>query len=127
MSGVTKLFIITLLISGLMGCATNAPKVPDYFSTEYQSQALKISRVALVTDSTPPEIDRIDLGFTKPEGAAGGAAVGVLAGAASSLHFLGGCSGDYICGAAVLLLLPVFVTVGTIAGAVSGADSGYAR
>jgi len=124
MSGLTKLLMISLFILELMGCATNIPKTPDYFATEHQSQALNISRVALVTDLTPPEIESVDLGFTRGQGAVGGAAGGALVGASSALGSLGGCSGAF-CAAALLLLLPVFMVGGAIVGAVSGVDSGY--
>jgi len=123
-NGVTKLLVLALFITDLIGCTTNAPKTPDYYSTEYQYQAPGISNIALVTDLSPPEIESVDLGFTRWQGAAGGAAGGALAGASSALSSLGGCSGDF-CAAALLLLLPVFMAGGAIVGAVSGVDSGY--
>lgn len=124
MSGVTKLLMISLFIVELMGCATNVPKIPDYFATEYESQVPRISRVALVTDFTPPEIESVDLGFTRGQGAAGGAAGGAMAGASSALDSLGSCSGDF-CGVVFLLLLPVFMVGGAIVGAVFGVEGGY--
>ena len=119
MSGLTKLLMISLLIVELMGCATNVPKTPDYFATGHQSQALNISRVALVTDLTPPKIESVDLGFTRGQGAA----VGAMEGASFALQeSLGSCSGA-VCGAAFLLLLPVFMVGGAIVGVVSGVDA----
>lgn len=123
MNGVTKLLVLALFIIGLAGCATHAPKTPDYFATGHQSQALNISRVALVTDLTPPEIESVDLGFTRGQGAAGGAAGGAMVGASSALESLGSCSGDF-CGAVFLLLLPVFMVGGAIVAAVSGVEHG---
>jgi hypothetical protein len=124
MSALSKHLMISLFIVELMGCATNIPKTPDYFATEYQSLTPVIRRVVLVTDLTPPQIESVDLGFTRGEGAAAGAAGGAAAGVGVSLDMLGGCSGDF-CGAAFILLLPVFVLGGAIVGTVSGAGSGY--
>ena len=105
-------------------CATGAPEHPEYLASDYESQIPGISRVALITDLTPPEIESVDLGFTRGEGAAGGAAAGALEGLSGALSGMGGCSGGF-CGAALLLVLPIFMLVGAVAGAASGVDSGY--
>lgn len=119
-----KLLLILLLITGITACATGAPEYPEYLATDFDSQILGISRVALITDLTPPEIESVDLGFTKVKGASVGAAAGALKGIATLGQSMGGCSGEY-CGAVTLLLLPLFILGGAIAGTVSGIDSGY--
>jgi hypothetical protein len=105
-------------------CATGAPEHPEYLASDYEPQISGINRVALITDLTPPEIESVDLGFTRGEGAAGGAAAGTLEGLRGALSGMKGCSGDF-CGAALLLVLPIFMLVGAVAGTASGVDSGY--
>jgi hypothetical protein len=122
--GLGKLLLIVLLISGIMACATGAPEYPGYLAIDYDSQIPGISRVALITDLTPPEIESVDLGFTRGEGAAGGAATGALEGLRGALDGMKGCSGEF-CGAALLLVLPIFMLAGAVVGTVSGVDSGY--
>jgi hypothetical protein len=117
-SGSWKPLMASLVVAGLMGCATDMWKTPDYFSEKYESLEPEIRRVALVTYLSPPEIEIVDLGFTRGQGAAGGA----MAGATSALRSLGSCSGAY-CGAVFLLLLPVFTVGGAIVGVVSGVDA----
>lgn len=119
-----KLFLILFLISGVMACATGAPEYPGYLSADYDSHIPGMSRVALITDLTPPEIESVDLGFTKGEGATKGAAAGALEGLGGALSGMSGCSGEF-CGAALLLVLPIFMFFGAVVGAASGVDSGY--
>jgi hypothetical protein len=108
----------------LSGCATDAPKTPNYFAERTAQQDIQIERVVLAIDPTPPQIESIELGLTKGEGAASGAAAGAFAGLNALLHSPGSCSGSY-CGAAYALLIPIFVVGGAMVGAVSGGESGY--
>lgn len=122
-SEIRSVSIIVLFIVGLIGCATDAPKTPGYFAIHIDSHAPKISRIALVTDLTPPEIESVDLGFTRGEGAAGGFAGGAASGAGLSLVAVAEAGAA---GAAVfVLLLPVFVVGGIIVGTVTGVATGY--
>lgn len=73
-SGPGKLLLIVLLITGIMACATGAPEYPGYLTADYESQIPGISRVALITDLTPPEIESLDLELAREEGAAGAGA-----------------------------------------------------
>lgn len=124
-----KWLVIVLFIAGLNGCATDAPKTPDYFATDIGLHAPKINRIALVTDLAPPEIDSVNLGFTRSEGAAGGLAGGATTGALLALNLAaeGTATGMAAgaAGAAIALLLPVFVVGGAIIGTMSGVDAGY--
>ncbi len=119
-----KRLVAVTVVTGLMGCATDVPKTPDYFAADDRFPTSGIGRVALVADASPPEIESVDLGQTYGQSAARGAVGGALEGATAALEGLAGCSGGY-CGAAFLLLLPVFAVGGAVAGAASGADSGY--
>ena len=116
----TSDLIFALVITALMGCASNAPKTPNYFAIQYGSQTPWISKVAVIADTKPPEIESVNLGFTRGKGAARGAAGGAVEGLGS----LGSCSGDF-CGPVLLLLLPVFIVGGAIVGAVSGSVAGH--
>jgi hypothetical protein len=80
-----------------------------------------IEQVALVKVLAPPEIETVDLGYTREQGAAAGAAFGALGGYGAWAS--GECEG-YICGAYVLLL-PVFLATGAVVGGIDGADTGY--
>ena len=123
-----KWLVIVLFMAGLNGCATDAPKTPDYFAIDIDSHTPKINRIALVTDLTPPEIESGDLGFTRGEGAAGGFAGGAATGALLALNLAaeGAAAGAGIASAAALILLmPVFVVGGAIIGTVSGVSTGY--
>ncbi len=115
-----SLLLFALLIQ-LAGCASNSTKAPGYFATENDPVALQIHNVALVSDTTPPEITSVTLGTTRGEGAVAGAGEGALTGALAALEGMGECSGAY-CGAALLLVLPAF----TIGGAVIGGFTGHA-
>jgi hypothetical protein len=119
-SGLGKSLLIMSLLMEVTACASGAPEHPEYFASDYESQIPAIRRVALITDLTPPEIESIDLGFTKGEGAT----AGVLEGLSNALSGMEGCSGDF-CGVALLLVLPIFMLGGAVAGAASGVDSGY--
>ena len=116
-------------MSGLNGCTTDAPKTPGYFATDIDSHTPRISRIALVTDLTPPEIEGVNLGFTRGEGAAGGFAGGATTGALLTLNLAAEVTATGMAagaaGAAIALLLPVFVVGGAIAGTVSGVAAGY--
>lgn len=115
-SGPWKLLVVVLFVTGLMGCATDIPKTPDYLAVEYESKVSGLRRIALVTDLTPPKIESVDLGFTHGEGALRGAGRGAIGGAAAALE-VGNVIG--------LLLLPFFMLGGAAAGTVTGAVSGY--
>jgi len=63
---------------------------------------------------------------TKGQAAGSGAAVGALLGVGELAHGLAACGGAY-CGAAFMILLPVFVTTGAVAGAVVNAAGAESR
>jgi hypothetical protein len=118
-------FLISIsCILALVNCATEAQKIPEYYKKEAASGVPDRKTVALIAVLDPPQIEGIDLGFTRTQGAAGGAAGGAVAGAGEALNALSGCGGDAACGAALLLLLPVFVVGGAVIGGVSGASRG---
>lgn len=117
----SKLLVITLIFAQMSGCATNAPQVPDYFASQSMGPNAVMQKVALVKVLAPPEIESIDLGYTRGQGAAGGAIFGALEGI-DALNS-GKCEG-YVCGM-VVLLLPVFVATGALVGAIVGANTGY--
>ena len=118
--------MIMLFVGGLIGCATDAPKIPGYFAANIESHSPKISRIALVTDLTPPEIESVDLGHTRGEGVASGFAGGVVLGVVGALALILEAGSEAGAAAAVvILLLPVFVVVGAIGGTVTGVATGY--
>ena len=114
-SRIVERLIIILISISFIGCSTKLPQTPDYFAIDLDSHVPKIDRIALVTDSTPPLIESIDLGVTQGEGAGGGAAGGAIGGAVYSLYL----------GPAYFIVLPYLVTAGAIGGAISGAAVGY--
>ena len=132
MSGVTKLLMILLLLAGLVGCASSA-KAPDYVAEEYKSKAFKIRRVALATNLSPPEIEVVNTGLTRGQGAAKGAAGGAATGAAygaaigiSTLSEANEC-GDLAsvwCVGGSLALTGILAAGGTVVGAVVGTVAG---
>jgi hypothetical protein len=118
----SKLLVITLIFAQLSGCATNAPQVPDYFASQSVGPNAVMQKVALVKVLASPKIDSVDLGYTREQGAAAGAAFGALRGL-DAWASGGSCEG-YACGAYVLLL-PVFVAIGALIGGIEGAETGY--
>jgi len=131
MPGVTKLLMILLLLAGLVGCASSA-KAPDYVAEEYKSKAFKIRRVALATNLSPPEIEVVNTGLTRGQGAAKGAAGGAATGAAygaaigiSTLSEANEC-GDLaiVCVGGSLALTGILAAGGTVVGAVVGTVAG---
>ena len=75
--------------------------------------------------SVPPQTNFAQVLQTKGQAAATGAATGALIGVGELAHGLASCGGAY-CGAAFMVLLPVFVATGAIANAVvhaAGAES----
>ncbi len=114
-----RLLTAVFLVAELSGCATGAPGIPDYFADELYQPNAEIRKVALVTDLAAPDIEGVDLGSTRGQGAVAGAGAGALAGADVLLSGSGGCTGSF-CGAALLLLLPAFVLGGAVVGAASG-------
>lgn len=120
---VSKLLLLIFFVTELVGCASYS-KTPYDFSIESEAKIPRIRKVALVTDLTPPEIDSVDLGFTKGQGVVGGAAAGALGGAAGAGALSGFAMDPYSGAVVLLLLLPVFTVGGAIVGAVSGGVSG---
>jgi hypothetical protein len=132
MSGVTKLLMILLLLAGLVGCASSA-KAPDYVAEEYKSKAFKIRRVALATNLSPPEIEVVNTGLTRGQGAAagaaGGAAGGAALGAATGIGIFvpasAGCGPlVVVCAGGALAITGVLTVGGAVVGAVGGAVDG---
>jgi hypothetical protein len=126
-TSVTKRLVFITAMTGFIGCTADAPKAPDYYATNLQAQDFAISRVALVTNLTPPEIESVDLGLTHGEGAAGGAAAGAVG---APLRVAAGfLSADPFAAAVFLLLYPPILlgaaVVGAVGGAVVGASSGH--
>ncbi|UCE53615.1 MAG: hypothetical protein JSV31_30990 [Desulfobacterales bacterium] len=117
-----KLLVITLIFAQLSGCATNAPQIPDYFASQSVGLNAVMQKVALVKVLAPPEIESVDLGYTRGQGAAAGAAFGALSGYYAWAS--GGTCEGYVCGA-VVLLLPVFVSIGALIGGIEGSETGY--
>ncbi|MBX3591773.1 MAG: hypothetical protein KF755_12805 [Burkholderiaceae bacterium] len=75
--------------------------------------------------NVPPQTNFAQVLQTKGQAAATGAATGALIGVGELAHGLASCGGAY-CGAAFMVLLPVFVATGAIANAVvhaAGAES----
>jgi hypothetical protein len=120
----SKLMVIALILAQLLGCATNPPQAPDYLASKSVGPNAVIQKVALVKILAPPEIESVDLGYTRGQGAAAGAAFGALSGYNAWLNG-GECEGAF-CGA-VILLLPVFVITGALVGGIVGADTGYSE
>ena len=132
MSGVMKVLMVLLLFTGIVGCASSS-RTPDYVAEEYKSKALKIRRVALATNLSPPEIEGINLGFTRGQGAAAGAAGGAAGGAAVGAYtgmkiFIPASAGCgplvVVCAGGALALTGVFTVGGAAIGAVGGAVDG---
>jgi len=132
-SGATKLLTIFVLTIELIGCAASGPKSPDYVAEEYQSEeykskAFKIRRVALSTNLSTPEIEGVNLGFTRGQGAAAGAAGGAAGGAAigaaagiSTLPASAACGPlVVVCVGGSLALTGVLAVGGAVVGAAAG-------
>jgi hypothetical protein len=118
-------FAVSILcIAALLSCTTEAQRLPEYYKREAAGGVADTRSVALVAILDPPQIEGVDLGFTRSEGAAGGAAGGAAAGLGESLNVFADCGGEAACAAAFLLLLPVFVVGGAVIGGVSGASRG---
>jgi len=140
MSEATKLLTIFVLVIELMGCAARGPKTADdstatdYVAEEYKSNAFKIRRVALATNLSPPEIEGVDLGFTRgqgaAEGAAGGAAGGAGLGAAAGISLLPAALAcgplAWVCLGGDLALTGALALGGAIVGAAAGTVAGAA-
>lgn len=123
MAGITRSIVVATLLAQLAGCATDSARTPGYFATTNNPAAQEIRAIALVSDATPPDIKSVTLGTTRGRGAAAGAGEGALAGALAALEGMGDCSGAY-CGAAVLLVLPVFTIGGAAIGGITGHTAG---
>jgi len=119
----SKLLVIALIFVQLSACATKAPKVPDYFASQSVGPNAVMRKVALVKVLAPPEIESVDLGYTRGQGAAAGAALGAIRGLDAWSSLGGECEGA-ICGA-YALLLPVFVAIGAMIGAIEVSETGY--
>lgn len=110
---------ILTLLAFLNGCASQ----PLPSSTSRPTGDRAIPRDIVVTAARfQPEADIELLLRTKGELAGAGAGAGALEGAGALMQGAGSC-GDPYCGAAILLLLPVFMGVGAVIGAVRDAPS----
>jgi hypothetical protein len=123
----TSAILISSLLVNLAGCTVEPRPDPKLTNPEFAAQTAQIRTVALVGDSTPTEIESITLGVTYGEGVARGAGGGALMGAGQALSGLTTCVGSPYCGAAVLLLLPIFVLAGAVVGGAAGGASGYSE
>lgn len=110
-----NLLMVFVLVVGLIGCAIDTAKGPDDFISDNDFARFDIKKVALVVDRDPPEIDSVDLGVTKGEGAVYGAAGGALAGVDAALTT----------GPGVVIALPIFAAIGVVFGTAGGVASGY--
>jgi hypothetical protein len=121
-------FVGAVLMAQLAGCASTAGSSkqseyrerPDYSGGEWQQAHAGLSNVALVNVLAAPAVEKVDLGITRGEGAAAGAAEGALLFGAQPLAL---CVDPLACALAIVLL-PAFVIGGAIVGAAGGAVSG---
>jgi hypothetical protein len=131
MSLTTKLLVLMLTATWLSGCATSASSPtapPAYCTVDYQAPPHEIRRVALVTGSEPPIIEAKNLGHTRGEnaakGAAGGAALGAYAGL-STLPAAAGCGPlAPVCFGVSLGLTGVLAVGGAVVGTAVGVATG---
>jgi hypothetical protein len=121
-------FLGAVLMAQLAGCASTAGSSkqseyrerPDYSGGDWQQAPAGLSKVALVNVLAAPAVEKVDLGITRGEGAAAGAAGGALLFGAQPLAL---CVDPLACALAIVLL-PAFVIGGAIVGAAGGAVSG---
>jgi len=97
----------------LAGCGADGGTVPDHSGWTTEKAAEPNAKIALATTSTAPEIESINLGISKGEAAAINAPVNAA---------IGGAAGLAVCGRTVigLLVWPVCIGVGAVAGAADG-------
>ena len=105
MRGASSVLAMVILALQLVGCATQP--APSRTPEQYDSINHPIRRVALVADLTLPSVEKVDLGHTRGEGAARGAAAGAL----ETLSQVG---------PAGIILLPVVMSAYALAGSASG-------
>lgn len=106
----------------LLGCATPFEVPPNPAA----GPRAHYGRVEVRAASVQPQTNFAQVLRTKGQAAATGAATGALIGAGELAHGLASCGGGY-CGAAFMILLPVFVATGAIANAAVGAAGAESR
>jgi hypothetical protein len=110
--------VLPLLAAHLLfGCATPIEVPPN----PAVGPRAHLGRVDVRSASVEPQTNLAEVLRTKGQAAAAGAATGALMGVGELAHGLASCGGAY-CGAAFMVLLPVFVATGAIANA-AGAES----
>jgi hypothetical protein len=118
--GVRTVLLVVAATQLVLGCATSIEVPPN----PAVGPRAPFGRVDVLAASGQPQAT-----FalpTKGQAAAGGAAVGALLGVGELAHGLAACGGAY-CGAAFMILLPVFVTTGAVSGAVVNAAGAESR
>ena len=120
MNVISKPVAILTMLAFLNGCASQP--LPPSTSPPTSDRAIPRD-IVVVAARFQPEADIDLLLRSKGELAGSGAGAGALEGAGALMQGAGGCGGDPYCGAAILLLLPVFMGVGAVIGAVRDAPS----